>query len=215
MRDAPAPGDGHQEPGQPPLVDQTGEVPVQALQRLRVQSGLGGIGLLPQHCHRSPRGNAGPVRAVERVMTQDAEQNALLALLSELHDGVLVTLKRDGRPQLSNVMHAYYPDERVVRVSLTDDRAKTRNLRRDPRASYHVTSDDRWAYTVAEGTADLSPVAGDPYDGTVEELIRLYRDINGEHADWDDYRAAMVRDRRLVLRLRVERAYGIPRGAGA
>ncbi|MGW4026531.1 PPOX class F420-dependent oxidoreductase [Streptomyces sp. NPDC005009] len=148
-------------------------------------------------------------------MTQDAEQNALLALLSERHGGVLVTLKRDGRPQLSNVMHAYYPDERVVRVSLTDDRAKTRNLRRDPRASYHVTSDDRWAYTVAEGTADLSPVAGNLYDETVEELIRLYRDINGEHADWDDYRAAMVRDRRLVLRLRVERAYGIPRRAGA
>ncbi|GGP53551.1 PPOX class F420-dependent enzyme [Streptomyces calvus] len=128
---------------------------------------------------------------------------------------MLVTLKRDGRPQLSNVMHVYYPDERIIRVSLTDDRAKTRNLRRDPRASYHVTTRDRWAYTVAEGTADLSPVAGDPHDGTVEELVRLYRDLRGEHPDWDDYRAAMVRDRRLVLRLRVERAYGIPRGAGA
>ncbi|CAL9383260.1 PPOX class F420-dependent oxidoreductase [Streptomyces pilosus] len=148
-------------------------------------------------------------------MTQDAEQNALLALLSEGNGGVLVTLKRDGRPQLSNVTHAYYPDERVLRVSLTDDRAKTRNLRRDPRASYHVTTPDRWAYTVAEGTAELSPVAGDPYDGTVEELVRLYRDVNGEHPDWEDFRAAMVRDRRLVLRLRVERAYGIPRGAGA
>ncbi len=128
---------------------------------------------------------------------------------------MLVTLKRDGRPQLSNVIHAYDPDGRTIRVSLTDDRAKTRNLRRDPRASYHVTSADRWAYTVAEGTADLSPVAADPHDATVEELVRLYRDVNGEHPDWDDYRAAMVRDRRLVLRLRVERAYGIPRGAGA
>ncbi|GHG39297.1 PPOX class F420-dependent oxidoreductase [Streptomyces albogriseolus] len=148
-------------------------------------------------------------------MTQDAEQNALLALLSEGHGGVLVTTKRDGRPQLSNVMHAYYPDERVIRVSLTDDRAKTRNLRRDTRASYHVTTPDRWAYTVAEGTAELTLVAGQPYDETVEELIRLYRDINGEHPDWEEYRAAMVRDRRLVLRLHVERAYGIPRrGAG-
>src|SRR5690606_41290599 len=101
--------------------------------------------------------------------------------------------------------------ERIVRVSVTDDRAKTRNLRRDPRASYHVTTDDRWAYTVAEGTAELSPVARDPYDATVEELIRLYRDVQGEHPDWDDYRAAMVRDRRLVLRLHVERAYRIPR----
>jgi PPOX class probable F420-dependent enzyme len=148
-------------------------------------------------------------------MTQDAAQDALLGLLSKEAGGVLVTLKRDGRPQLSNVMHVYYPDERIIRVSLTDDRAKTRNLRRDPRASYHVTTRDRWAYTVAEGTADLSPVAGDPHDATVEELVRLYRDISGEHPDWDDYRAAMVRDRRLVLRLRVERAYGIARGAGA
>ncbi|MET9969113.1 PPOX class F420-dependent oxidoreductase [Streptomyces sp. NPDC006356] len=146
-------------------------------------------------------------------MTQDATQNALLALLSEGHGGVLVTLKRDGRPQLSNVSHAYYPDERTIRVSITDDRAKTRNLRRDPRASYHVTSADRWAYTVAEGTADLSPVAKDPYDDTVEELVRLYRDVQGEHPDWEDFRAAMVRDGRLVLRLRVERVYGIPKAA--
>ncbi|MCP3767735.1 MULTISPECIES: TIGR03618 family F420-dependent PPOX class oxidoreductase [Streptomyces] len=143
-------------------------------------------------------------------MTQDT-QRALLELLGDEDGGVLVTLKQDGRPQLSNVNHAYDPDERLIRVSITDDRAKTRNLRRDPRASYHVTTADRWAYTVAEGTADLSPVAADPHDGTVEELVRLYRDVNGEHPDWDDYRAAMVRDRRLVLRLRVERAYGIPR----
>ncbi|NEA99562.1 PPOX class F420-dependent oxidoreductase [Streptomyces sp. SID13726] len=147
-------------------------------------------------------------------MTQDATQDALLGLLSEGHGGVLTTLKRDGRPQLSNVSHAYFPDERTIRVSLTDDRAKTRNLRRDPRASYHVTTPDRRAYTVAEGTADLTPVAKDPYDETVEELVRLYRAVQGEHPDWDDFRAAMVRDRRLVLRLRVERAYGIPGGAG-
>ncbi|MFS8197916.1 PPOX class F420-dependent oxidoreductase [Streptomyces sp. CWNU-52B] len=143
-------------------------------------------------------------------MTDDAGQDALLHLLSEYDGGVLTTLRRNGRPQLSNVNHAYYPDERIVRVSLTDGRAKTRNLRRDPRASYHVTSADRWAYTVAEGTADLSPVAQDPGDATVEELIRLYRDVRGEHPDWNDYRAAMVHDGRLVLRLRVERAYGIP-----
>ncbi|BCM70757.1 MULTISPECIES: PPOX class F420-dependent oxidoreductase [Streptomyces] len=145
-------------------------------------------------------------------MTQDLTQDALLGLLSEGHGGVLVTLRRDGRPQLSNVSHAYYPDERIIRISVTDDRAKTRNLRRDPRASYHVTSEDRWAYAVAEGTAELSPVAADPHDETVEELIRLYRDILGEHPDWDDYRAAMVRDRRLVVRLHVDRAYGIPKG---
>ena len=144
-------------------------------------------------------------------MTQDDAQDPLLKLLSEYDGGVLVTLKADGRPQLSNVNHAYDPDERVVRVSITDSRAKTRNMRRDPRVSYHVTSADRWAYTVVEGLADLTPVAGDPYDETVEELVRLYRAVRGEHPDWDEYRAVMVRDRRLVLRLRVERAYGMPR----
>ncbi|MEU5795428.1 PPOX class F420-dependent oxidoreductase [Streptomyces lavendulae] len=144
-------------------------------------------------------------------MTQDSTQDALLPLLSAGHGGVLVTLRRDGRPQLSNVSHAYDPDERIIRISVTDDRAKTRNLRRDPRASYHVTSDDRWAYTVAEGMAELSPVAAEPHDETVEELIRLYRAVLGEHPDWDEYRAAMVRDRRLVVRLHVARVYGIPK----
>ncbi|MFJ3231760.1 PPOX class F420-dependent oxidoreductase [Streptomyces sp. NPDC086787] len=143
-------------------------------------------------------------------MTQDATQDALLKLLSESHGGVLVTLKRDGRPQLSNVAHAYDPGERIIRVSVTDDRAKTRNLRRDPRASYHVTSGDRWAYAVAEGTADLTPVARDPHDGTADELVRLYREVAGEHPDWDDYRAAMVREQRLVVRIHVERVYGTP-----
>ncbi|RAJ52247.1 PPOX class probable F420-dependent enzyme [Streptomyces sp. PsTaAH-130] len=149
--------------------------------------------------------------AVDLCMTQDSTQDALLPLLSAGHGGVLVTLRRDGRPQLSNVSHAYDPDERIIRISVTDDRAKTRNLRRDPRASYHVTSDDRWAYTVAEGMAELSPVAADPHDETVEELIRLYRAVLGEHPDWDEYRAAMVRDRRLVVRLHVARVYGIPK----
>ncbi|MEU2732144.1 PPOX class F420-dependent oxidoreductase [Streptomyces griseoviridis] len=139
-------------------------------------------------------------------MTEDS----LLKLLSAGNGGVLVTLKRDGRPQLSNVSHFYDPDERIVRVSVTDDRAKTRNLRRDPRVSYHVTAPDGWSYTVVEGTADLSPVAADPHDDTVEELIRLYRAVLGEHPDWDEYRAAMVRDRRLVVRIPVEHVYGIP-----
>ncbi|MCX4531125.1 PPOX class F420-dependent oxidoreductase [Streptomyces sp. NBC_01669] len=142
----------------------------------------------------------------------DAEKDALLRLIAEEDGGVLVTLKRDGRPQLSNVNHFYYPEERIIRVSITEGRAKTRNLRRDPRASYHVTSKDRWAWTVADGTAELSPVAVDPHDATVEELITLYRDVQGEHPDWDGYRSAMVRDRRIVLRLHVEHVYGQPRG---
>ncbi|MHC5905020.1 TIGR03618 family F420-dependent PPOX class oxidoreductase [Streptomyces sp. S6] len=146
-------------------------------------------------------------------MTQDTTDDALLALLSDVQGGTLVTLKRDGRPHLSNVTHHYYPDERTVRISVTADRVKIRNLLRDPRTSYHVTSADRWTYTVVEGTAELTPVAESPTDDTVEELVRLYRDVQGGHPDWDDFRAAMVRDRRLVVRVRVERAYGIPKKA--
>jgi PPOX class probable F420-dependent enzyme len=133
---------------------------------------------------------------------------ALHALLAEIPHGVLVTLKRDGRPQLSNVSHVYDPAARLLRVSITADRAKTKNLIRDPRVSYHVTTDDFWRYAVADGDAELTPVADDPHDATVEELIEVYRAIGGEHPDWDDYRAAMVRDQRLVLRLHVTHVYG-------
>ncbi|MEU9064012.1 PPOX class F420-dependent oxidoreductase [Streptomyces sp. NPDC048430] len=136
---------------------------------------------------------------------------ALLRLIGEYDGGVLVTLKRDGRPQLSNVNHAYYPEEGVIRVSITEGRAKTRNLRRDPRASYHVTSEDRWAWTVADVTAELTPPAADPHDTVVEQLVSLYRDVRGEHPDWDDYRRVMVQDRRVVLTLRIEHVYGQPR----
>jgi PPOX class probable F420-dependent enzyme len=134
---------------------------------------------------------------------------ALRRLVESSKRGVLVTLKRDGRPQLSNIIYAV--DDGVVRISVTDDRAKTRNLRRDPRASLHVTSDDFWSYAVVEGDVELSPVASDPSDDTVEELMGLYRDMQGEHPDWDDYRAAMVRDRRLVVRLPISRIYGMAR----
>ncbi len=130
-------------------------------------------------------------------------------LLSDRREGVLVTLRRDARPQLSNVNYAFDAGQQVIRISTTDDRAKVGNLRRDPRASLHVSSRDFWTYAVAEGSADLSPVAADPDDATVAELIDLYRAVQGEHPDWADYRAAMVRDRRLVIRIRVERAYGL------
>jgi PPOX class probable F420-dependent enzyme len=130
-------------------------------------------------------------------------------LLRERKEGVLVTVRRDARPQLSNVNYAFDSGEQLIRISTTDDRAKVANLRRDPRASFHVSRSDFWSYAVAEGIAELSPVAGDPGDATVEELIELYRAVQGEHPDWADYRAAMVRDHRLVVRVRVERAYGL------
>jgi PPOX class probable F420-dependent enzyme len=137
---------------------------------------------------------------------------ALLDLAAGRDLGVLATIKRDGRPQLSNVNFHLDADAALVRVSVVDGRAKVANLRRDPRASISVSSNDGWSYAVLEGTSELTPVATDPGDATVEELVDVYRSIRGEeHPDWDEYRRAMVADRRLVLRLRVEHAYGMVR----
>ncbi len=130
-----------------------------------------------------------------------------LELASGQKLGVLATLKKDGRPQLSNVMYAV--SNGVIRVSVTNDRAKTANLRRDSRASLYVGREDGWAYLVIEGEAELSDVATAADDAVVEELVDLYRALQGEHPDWDEYRRAMVEDRRLVVRLHPARAYGM------
>ena len=122
--------------------------------------------------------------------------------------GVLTTIRRDGRPQISNIIYAL-DDAGTARISVTAGRAKTKNLQRDPRASLYVCGDNFWAYAVLEGVADLSPVATDPADATVEELVALYRSLSGEHPDWDEYRAAMVADERLVVRITPTRAYGM------
>jgi PPOX class probable F420-dependent enzyme len=136
-------------------------------------------------------------------------EDRLLALLADGHGGVVVALKRDGRPQLSNVSYTFDPDRRLIRVSITEGRAKTRNLRRDPRVSFYVSAPDFRSYVVAEGEAELTPVASAPDDATVDELVEVYRAIAGEHPDWDEYRAAMVADERLVLRIPVTRVYGM------
>src|SRR3954471_24721810 len=115
--------------------------------------------------------------------------------------GVLVTIKRDGRPQLSNVTYVY--DGETIRVSLTDDRAKTKNLRRDPRVSLYVNGPNGRSYVVVEGNAQLTPVAADEHDDTVEQLVAYYREASGEHPDWDEYRRVMVADKRLVLTMTI------------
>ena len=136
----------------------------------------------------------------------------MLAFVAEHRWGVLATITGDGRPQLSNVGYSYDADAQLVRVSVTDSRAKTRNLRADPRVTLHVASKDFWTWVAVEGTAELTPVAADPHDATVDELVTYYRGISGEHDDWDEYRAAMVADRRLVVRFRPEHTYGQLRG---
>ena len=146
-------------------------------------------------------------------MTRQVFDDKLLALIGGNSLGVLATLKQDGRPQLSNVSYHFDSREVAIRVSITEPRAKTRNLRRDPRASIHVSSDDGWSYAVAEGTAILTPPASNPQDDTVEGLITLYRNISGkEHPDWDDYRRSMVDDRRVLMTMPISHLYGMPPG---
>lgn len=145
-------------------------------------------------------------------MGRDVFDDKLLALICGNSIGVLATIKRDGRPQLSNVSYHFDPHDLVVQASITEPRAKTRNLRRDPRASLLVSSDDGWSYAVAEGSAELTPPAVAPDDDTVESLITLYRNIAGEHPDWDEYRQAMVTDRRVLLTLPISHLYGMPPG---
>ncbi|MGV0633297.1 PPOX class F420-dependent oxidoreductase [Mycolicibacillus trivialis] len=145
-------------------------------------------------------------------MARQVFDDKLLAVIGGNSLGVLATLKRDGRPQLSNVSYHFDAREQLIRVSITEPRAKTRNLRRDPRASLLVSSDDGWSYAVAEGTAQLTPPAAAVDDATVAGLIELYRNIAGEHPDWDEYRRAMVTDRRVLLTLPIEHLYGAPPG---
>ena len=145
-------------------------------------------------------------------MGPQAFDDKLLALIADNSLGVLATLKREGRPQLSNVTYHFDPRTLTIEVSVTEPRAKTRNLRRDPRASLLVSSEDGWAYAVAEGDAVLTPAAASPDDDTVEALVGLYRNIAGEHPDWDDYRQAMVVERRVLVRLPINHLYGMPPG---
>jgi PPOX class probable F420-dependent enzyme len=135
----------------------------------------------------------------------DLEQ--ALAAARANHQSVLTTLRRDGLPQLSNVLHAV-GDDGLIRVSTTADRAKYANLVRNPWAALKVDGESFWSYAVIEAEATTSEVAAAPDDAAVEELVELYRSLSGEHSDWDDYRRAMVADRRVVVRLSPTRAYG-------
>src|ERR1700754_2094898 len=145
-------------------------------------------------------------------MGRQVFNDKLLAVIADNSLGVLAPLKRAGRPQLPTVSSYFDARSVSIQVSITEPRAKTRNLRRDPRATLLVSSDDGWSYAVAEGTATLTPPAAAPDDDTVEALIALYRNIAGEHPDWDDYRQAMVTDRRVVLTLPIAHVYGMPPG---
>ena len=129
-------------------------------------------------------------------------------LLAESRLGVLATIKSDGLPQLSPVTPFYDQDAGVIYVSMTEGRAKTANLRRNPRAALEVTSPDGWAWATAEGRVTLTGPGSDPHGPEVEALVDYYRSAAGEHPDWEEYRSVMVSDRRVLMAMAVDHVYG-------
>jgi PPOX class probable F420-dependent enzyme len=123
------------------------------------------------------------------------------AFLSRNHRAVLATSRRDGRPQLSPVSAGLDGEGRVV-ISSRESAYKVGNARRDPKVSLCVLNDGffgQWAQV--DGTAEIVSLPE-----AMEPLVEYYRGISGEHPDWDDYRAAMERDRRVIIRIEIERA---------
>ena len=121
--------------------------------------------------------------------------------LRDNHRAILATFRADGRPQLSPVAVAIDGTGRAA-VSSREPAFKVRNLRRDPRASLCVVSDEwygRWIQV--DGTANVVSLPE-----AMDSLVEYYRSVAGEHPDWDDYRAAMERDRRVIIRIELERA---------
>jgi PPOX class probable F420-dependent enzyme len=129
-----------------------------------------------------------------------------LAFVRRNTRAVLATIKRDGRPQLSHIAYTLDDDGRI-KISVTRDRAKTRNLQRDPRASLSIVADNWHEYLVVEGTCDVIE------ENVLPELRRVYERIRGApRPNWDGFDAAMVRDGRVILSISVDRMYPLDRG---
>jgi PPOX class probable F420-dependent enzyme len=124
-----------------------------------------------------------------------------LDFIRDHHRGVLVTTRADGRPQTSPVVAAVDDHDRVA-ISTREPAMKVKNLERDPRATYCAMPDEffgEWVQVDGMATIIRLPEA-------MDALVGLYRSISGEHPDWDDYRQAMERDRRVIIAIEVERA---------
>jgi PPOX class probable F420-dependent enzyme len=121
--------------------------------------------------------------------------------LSQNHNGVLSTFRRDGMPQLSSVTLAVDDSGRVL-ISTREPAIKVRNLRRDPRASLCAFPDGfLGAWVQVEGTAEIVELPE-----AMDVLVDLYRRVKGEHPDWAEYRQAMIEQRRVVIRFAIDRA---------
>jgi PPOX class probable F420-dependent enzyme len=123
-----------------------------------------------------------------------------LEFIRKNHRAVLATFRADGNPQLSLV--AAGVDDDTVVVSTRETAIKTKNLRRRPRASLIVFTDAFYGNSVqVEGPVEVVSLPQ-----AMDGLMAYYRQISGEHPDWDEYRSAMEQERRVLLRITVERA---------
>lgn len=124
-----------------------------------------------------------------------------LKYIAENNRGVLATIKQDGRPQLSNIAYTL-DDDGLIKISVTEDRAKTKNARRDPRVSMTVIGDNWYQYVVVEGTAGF--IDDDP----LPALRHVFERVAGKpHPDWDEFDQAMIDERRIVMTISIDRLY--------
>jgi PPOX class probable F420-dependent enzyme len=137
-----------------------------------------------------------------------ADEKDLFELIAANNEAALAIVKRDGYPQLSNIFYLWDPVERIARITTTDQRVKARVLRRDPHAALYVRGAHFYSWAVAEGDAEVSEVTTTPGDAVARELLPIYEMI-GEASDQDAIFARMIEERRLVIRLRVKRVYGM------
>lgn len=136
------------------------------------------------------------------------DEQQLLELIANSRQGVLAAVTRAGYPHLTNVLYVWDPVERTARISTTADRVKGRILRRDHHAALHVAGPHFWSYAVAEGDAETSEVAATPGDEASRELLEVHSAFHGG-LDEGAFFKQMVDARRLVVRLRVRRLYGL------
>jgi PPOX class probable F420-dependent enzyme len=141
-------------------------------------------------------------------MSASHEEIQRLDVIAAQREAVLATIKRDGRPQLSNVLYVWDAERRTARISTTADRAKARNLARDPRFSLYVGGAHFWTYVVAEGEATIIGPTTEPGDDAGQALLEVHSAFYGD-LDPETFFAEMVENRRLVVELRVERTYGL------
>ena len=138
-----------------------------------------------------------------------ADEQQLLDLIASNKEGILAAVTRAGYPHLTNVLYAWNPAERTARVSTTADRVKGRILVRNPRAALHVPGPHFWSYAVGECDAQVTPPAQTAGDETCRELLEVHSSFYGKIADEAAFFAKMIDERRVVVRLRVGRLYGI------